>query len=148
MIAFLNGVKEASDATRYEKYYTDFLRYQATMIKDFGEHIDSHAAKLDSLGVKTNITQYKKFETAKLLASDIPNGRWAAYISVWHHDIAIGGTWGTGGKLYIVEPNTGLLGYDNLANFLSDLDEYISKRRTKKGLAQTTQAGFWLYRPW
>lgn len=145
--AFLNGVPEAVDPERYEDYYTNFLRYQATMTKDFGGHIDRHVAQLAKLGVDAGIVQARKFEAAALTEAHIPQGRWGAYISVWHHDIAAGGTWGTGSKLYIVEPNTGLLGYNNKVSFFSDLDAYISSRRSRKRLPPTEKAGFWIYRP-
>ncbi len=150
VMAFLNGVAEAVDPRRYERYYTDFLRYQATMVKDFGKHIDSHVAQFSKLGVSTNITQVSKFERVNLSESDVPGfGRWAAYISCWHHDIAIGGTWGTGSKLYINEPNTGLHGYSVKARFFSDLNEYIAARRAdpRKNLAANAPAGYWLYKP-
>lgn len=148
VIAFLNNVSEATDPARYEDYYTNFLRYQATMVKDFGKHLDSHVAQFEKLGMPTNIKEIKQFKTAELVETDIPSaGRWACYISVWHHDIACGGTWGTNAELYINEPNTGLLGYDVKADFFSDLDDYISGRRVKKHLAVTEQAGFWMYRP-
>lgn len=145
VIAFLNGVREATDSSLFEQYYTDFLRYQATMIKDFGKHIDSHVAQLNKLDLKPNVKEYKNFQAPSLRAEDIPNGRWGIYMSVWQHDIAAGGTWGTGGKQYIVEPNTGLLGYDSITDFLHDLNEYIDSRRTKKNKQSTDPAGFWIY---
>lgn len=150
VIAFLNGVAEATDPDRYERYYADFLRFQGTMVKDFGKHIDSHVDQFSKLGISTNITQVKKFETVDLAEADVPAfGRWGAYISCWHHDIAIGGTWGTGAKLYINEPNTGLHGYDVKASFFADLNEYIAGRRAnpKKKLKANAPAGYWLYKP-
>ncbi len=148
VIAFLNGVKEASDASRYEAFYTDFLRYQATMIKDFGKHIDSHVSQLGKLGVQTHVEQIRQFKAVRLTKDDLPSRRWGTYISVWHHDIAAGGEgrrfFGSR-KFYIVEPNTGLLGYDSQSDMLADLNEYIESRRTKKGLDSTAEAGFWLY---
>jgi hypothetical protein len=151
VIAFLNNVPEASDPKLYEKYYTDFLRYQATMIKDAGKHIDSHVAQFKKLGVDTNIVQVKQFQAASFKKSDMPSGRWGAYISVWSHDIAIGGTKGggvviTGGKFYICEPNTGLLGYTSRTTMLSDLDAYMAARRASKQKPATEPAGFWVYR--
>ncbi|MEK6236944.1 MAG: hypothetical protein N2C14_19725, partial [Planctomycetales bacterium] len=78
-------------------------------------------------------------------------GKWAAYMSVWHHDIAIGGVWGSGGKLYINEPNTGVHGYGGKtgnANFLSDLNAYVQSRRDgKTTVANTDPAHYWFYRP-
>lgn len=151
VIAFLNKVPDASDPARYEQYYTDFLRYQATMIKDFGKHIDSHVAQFRTLGVETNIKQVKQFWARSFAKKDMPGGRWAAYISCWHHDIAIGGTKGGnimfgGGKFYICEPNTGLLGYTSRTTMLGDLDAYLDYRRTNKKLPANEPAGFWVYR--
>jgi hypothetical protein len=146
VIAFLNGVAEATDPSRYEDYYTNFLRYQATMVKDFGKDIDAHVAQFSKLGVSTGITKVKSFTGVNLGLLDIPTGRWGCYMSVWSHDIAAGGAWGKDGRLYICEPNTGLLGYDKVADFLSDLSGYIANRRTSKHLPATEPAGFWIYR--
>ena len=147
VIAFLNGVAEATDPDRFEKFYADFLRYQATMVKDFGKHIDSHVAQFSKVGVDTKIKEHKQFKKSKLTEADLPEGKWGIYMSVWHHDIAAGGTWGKGGKFYIVEPNTGLHGYKDVNSFLSDLDSYISERRVRKSKPPTEPAGFWIYRP-
>lgn len=147
VIAFLNGSTEATDPKKYESYYTNFLRFQATMIKDFGSHIDTHISKFSDLHINTNIKVANKLELAKFEEKHIPNGRWAAYISVWGHDIAIGGKWGAGNTLYINEPNTGLLGYSSKSSFFTDLDAYLSKRRQKKHLSPVEKAGFWVCTP-
>jgi hypothetical protein len=151
VIAFLNKVPDASDPAKFEDFYTNFLRYQATMVKDFGKHIDSHVEQFKKLGVDTKVKQEKKVEIVTVKSSDLPSHgvfghRWGAYISVWHHDIAIGGTSGFSSKYYIVEPNTGLLGYNSKSDFLEDLNEYIDQRRTGKGHPSTTPAGFWFYK--
>jgi hypothetical protein len=146
VVAFLNNVPEATDPARYEQYYADFLRYQATMVKDFGSNIDSHVAKFSNLGVDTGITKIKSFEAVNLQSADLPNGRFGIYMSVWHHDIAAGGAWGSNGRCYICEPNTGLLGYDKAANFLADLNAYIASRRRANRHPTTEPAGFWIYR--
>ncbi|WP_292943213.1 hypothetical protein [Novosphingobium sp.] len=147
VIAFLNGVRDSYTANTYEEFYTNFLRYQATMVKDFGKHIDSHVAQFKKLGVETNIKEYKSIKVVNLTKSDIPDGRWGAYISCWHHDIACGGTWGTTGNSYICQPNTGLLGYTNYLTMLSDLGTYLDSRRSSKSKPATEPAGFWIYRP-
>ena len=150
VIAFLNGVREATDAALFEDYYTNFLRYQATMVKDFGKHLDTHASRFGALGVSANITLIKKFVKPRLEVADLPaQGKWGAYMSVWHHDIAIGGTWGREGKTYVVEPNRGLLGYKEgrVAAFLGDLNHYLDTRREGKNKPATDPAGFWMYKP-
>lgn len=147
VIAFLNGSTEATDPHTYESYYTNFLRFQATMIKDFGKHIDSHISKFSDLHMDTNIKVANKIEVVDFHEKLIPNGRWAAYISVWKHDIAIGGKWGADGTLYINEPNTGLLGYSKKSHFFDDLNKYMSKRRQSKHLSPTEKAGFWICTP-
>ncbi|AQQ68542.1 hypothetical protein Mag101_13555 [Microbulbifer agarilyticus] len=147
VIAFLNGTLEASDGSVYEAYYTNFLRFQATMIKDFGSHIDTHVEKMSALHIETNIKVAEKLELVEFTEKQIPDGRWAAYISVWHHDIAIGGKWGANSTLYINEPNTGLLAYTDKADFFADLKAYIAKRRQRKKLQPTEKAGFWVCRP-
>jgi hypothetical protein len=146
VIAFLNNVAEATDPSRYEDYYANFLRYQATMVKDFGGHIDKHVAQFSQLGVKAGISKIRSFKAVDLALADIPDGRWGIYMSVWSHDIAAGGTWGSTGRFYICEPNTGLLGYDKVTDFLADLNAYIAGRRTTKGKPATERAGFWMYR--
>ncbi|MEK6239767.1 MAG: hypothetical protein N2C14_34025, partial [Planctomycetales bacterium] len=55
VIAFLNGVPEATDPAKYEQYYMNFLRFQATFIKDFGKHLDMHVAKLSEYSMDPNI---------------------------------------------------------------------------------------------
>ena len=139
----------------FEAYYTNFLRYQATMIKDYqatkpdspqGKHIDTHLKVLEKFGMKTTLREYKIFQLDTFTERDGHlHAKWAAYVSVWHHDIALGGSHGSSGPFYIVEPNTGLLGYAYAEPFVKDLNEYISSRRTKKGLPQTEKAGFWVY---
>lgn len=146
VIAYLNKVKDATDPALYEAYYRDFLRYQATMVKDFGKHIDSHVAQFSKLGIATHVKQKEQFQAVTLTRSKVPFGRWAAYMSVWHHDIAIGGTFGSIGNLYIVEPNTGLLGYKKWSHFTADLHAYLDHRRNSKGKPLTTPAGFWMYK--
>lgn len=147
VIEFLNTVSEATSARRYEQYYTNFLRFQATMVKDYGKHIDSHVARFAEKGLDTGIVEVKQIATVKLTDADVPaHGRWGAYISCWHHDIAIGGLWGTSGKAYINEPNTGLLGYEDLATALGDLDTYLDYRRNRKKKPATEPAKFWIYR--
>ncbi len=150
VIAFLNGVREATDVALFEDYYANFLRYQATMVKDFGGHIDRHASKFGAMGVSPNITMIKSFTKPRLEESDLPtHSKWAAYLSVWHHDIAIGGDWGREGKTYIVEPNRGLLGYKagQMNDFLGDLDHYLDARRKSKKKPANDPAGFWMYKP-
>ena len=148
VVAFLNGVPETTDPALYEDYYTDFLRYQATMVQDFGEHIDSHVARFEKLGMPTGIKQIKQFDAARLAEADVAaTGRWACYISVGRHGIACGGTLGTDARLYINEPDTGLLGYDGKAGFFPDLDDCISGRRAKEHLPPTDAARFWMYQP-
>ncbi len=147
VIAFLNGNTEASDGSKYEEYYTNFLRFQATMIKDFGKHIDSHVSKMADLHLDANINVGQKLELVEFEERYIPAGRWAAYISVWHHDIAIGGKWGASSTLYINEPNTGLMVYSDKRHFLADLKAYISKRRHSKKLPANEKAGFWVSTP-
>jgi flagellar motility protein MotE (MotC chaperone) len=58
-------------------------------------------------------------------------GKWAAYVSVWGHAIAIGGD-PMLSTFYINEPNTGLLVYRNEKSFLEDLDNYTQYRAEKK----------------
>jgi hypothetical protein len=153
VIAFLNKVPDTIDPALFEDYYTNFLRYQATMVKDFGKHIDSHVAQFKKVGIEANVHQVKKVDLVTLTANDLPTGgvfglgghRWGAYISVWHHDIAIGGRAGRNKTYYIVEPNTGLLGYTSRSDFLDDLNDYIANRRTSKGEANNAPAGFWFY---
>lgn len=154
VIAFLNKVPEAIDPNRFEQYYTDFLRYQGTMTKDFGKHIDSHVAQYSKLGIETNVHQVKQSQIVDLTAADLPGHghghgfgihRWGAYISCWHHDIAIGQRVGFSGAFYIVEPNTGLLGYSTISPFLQDLNAYIGGRRTSKGKGANAGAGYWFY---
>ncbi len=147
VIAFLNGVRDSYDPGTYEEYYTNFLRYQATMVKDFGNHIDSHVAQFKKIGVDTKIKEFQQVKAVNLTDKNIPNGRWASYISCWHHDIACGGLWRPNGKHYIVEPNTGLLGYRSYVTMLADLGEYLNHRRAGKGKPATEPAGFWVYRP-
>lgn len=147
VIAFLNSSVEATDPKKYENFYTNFLRFQATMIKDFGKHIDSHVSKFSDLHIDTNINVANKIEIINFEEKLIPNGRWAAYISVWGHDIAIGGKWGANSTLYINEPNTGLLGYSKKNDFFTDLNEYMRKRRQSKGLGPAEKAGFWICTP-
>jgi hypothetical protein len=147
VIAFLNNVADATDPKRYETYYTNFLRFQATMVKDFGGHIDAHADQFKKIGMGAGIKEIKQASIVKLGDSDVPGaGRWGAYISCWHHDIAAGGLWGMGSKLYINEPNTGLLGYDDKTKFLADLDAYLNHRRNRKRKPATEPAGFWIYK--
>jgi len=146
VIAFLNNVADATDPARYEQFYTNFLRFQATMVKDFGGDIDKHVAQFGKLGVNTGTAKVRSFKAVDLGQPDLPDGRWGIYMSVWHHDIAAGGTWGSNGRFYICEPNTGLLGYSKVADFLSDLNGYIGSRRTGKKLPSTETAGFWIYR--
>jgi hypothetical protein len=146
VIAFLSGEIEASDPKLYEAYYTNFLRYQATMIKDSGKHIDTHLEVLERIGLKTTLRPLKAFSAATFTVRDgHMHARWATYASVWHHDIAFGGSHGSSGPFYIVEPNTGLLGYSGSELFIKDLNAYISERRTKKGLPETTEAAYWVY---
>ena len=92
VIALINGVDEATSASAYESYYTNFLRFQATMIKDAGGHIDSHVASLSEMNVDPKIQHISTKDISTFSSSDIPNTskRWGAYISVWGHDIAIG----------------------------------------------------------
>ncbi|MFK5949731.1 MAG: hypothetical protein QM500_13290 [Methylococcales bacterium] len=146
VIAFLKGTIETTDPAQYEAYFTNFLRFQATMIKDFGGHIDTHIAKLTDLQLDPNITFVKKLDIVDFSESDIPVGKWGAYISVWGHDIAIGGKWGAGSMLYINEPNTGLLGYKKKADFFTDLNAYMAARRAKKHKPLNEPAGFWIYK--
>lgn len=146
VIAFMSDVRQATDASQFEDYYANFLRYQATMIKDFGKHIDSHLAQLSKIGMGTTLREYKIFKKADFTIRDGHlHAKWAAYLSVWHHDIAIGSSHGSTGPFYIVEPNTGLLGYSSPDGFVSDLNDYISSRRKKKTLPPTEEAGYWMY---
>jgi hypothetical protein len=150
VIAFLNKVPDSIDPARFEQFYTDFLRYQGTMIKDFGKHIDSHVAQFSKLGVETNIHQVSQKQIVTLRAKDCPTSsgpfghRWGAYISCWHHDIACGTRAGKNRLYYIMEPNTGLLGYRSETDFLGDLNAYIAGRRESKGVGDAP-AGYWFY---
>jgi hypothetical protein len=151
VIAFLNKVEESIDPARFEQFYTDFLRFQATMVKDFGKHIDSHVAQFSKLGIETHIHEVAKKQLVTVGAKDCPSERgmfghrWAAYISVWHHDIAMGARAGSHRTYFILEPNTGLLGYRDRSDFFEDLNDYIADRRKGKSLASNAPAGFWFY---
>lgn len=154
VIAFLNGVRDASDPALYEKYYTDFLRYQATMIKDWkstkpdslqGVGIPTHLKVFKKFGMDPGVRDYKIVEAVSFSERDGHlHARWAAYCSCWHHGIAIGGSHGSSGPFYIVEPNTGLHGYQYKEACFNDLNEYIAGRRQAKATPDAP-AKLWVY---
>lgn len=157
VIAFINGVDEAASAGLYESYYTNFLRFQATMIKDAGKHINSHVASLSEMNVDPKIQHISTKDISIFSGSNIPNTskRWGAYISVWGHDIAIGSDCGrsknsfknrSSDAFYINEPNTGLLGYERKNDFINDLNEYLAARRVKKNKSMNATGAFWFYK--
>jgi hypothetical protein len=125
------------------------------MIKDYkpmrpdsprGKDIETHLKVFERLGVGTNLRLYKKFRAPNFSVQDGHlHARWATYCSVWHHDIAFGGGHGSSGPFYIVEPNTGLLGYSSSDPFIADLNDYIAGRRTRKNKPANEPAGFWVY---
>lgn len=145
VVAFMSGVRDATAPDLFNTYYKNYLRFQATMIKDYGDHIPQHLEQFAKIGMPTTLREYRVFEKE---AFEIRDGhmhaQWAAYCSVWHHDIAFGSSHGSTGPYYIVEPNTGLLGYTSCSPFLSDLNKYIEKRRSDKNL-DGAKAGFWVY---
>lgn len=151
VIAFLNKVPDTIDPAKFEQYYANFLRFQATMVKDYGKHIDSHVQQLGAMGMKTNVKQVKQTQIVNLTSKEIPTTfgpgghRWGAYMSVWHHDIAIGARAGKSPTYYILEPNTGLLGYNSRKDFFDDLNAYVAGRRTKKKKSPKEPAGYWFY---
>ncbi|NRD72997.1 hypothetical protein HQQ94_07040 [Shewanella sp. VB17] len=143
-IAFLNQVPEATESQGYEGYYENYLRFQATMIKDFEGDIDSHLRAFNNLGIDTKVNVVKQIQIVDLHVNMIPTtGRWAAYISLCKHDIAIGGDNSTG-RYYINEPNTGLLTYLTLINFLNDLNSYMRSFRIQRRVQIYTKVKFWI----
>jgi hypothetical protein len=106
VIAFLNNVPDASDTSLFHSYFTNFLRFQGTYIKDYGKHIDSHLVQLIKLGMTDpGVRLIKQFESTTISENQVVRYTWGAYVSVWKHDIAFGYR---GGKFYIMEPNFGL----------------------------------------
>lgn len=157
VIALINDVDDATNAATYESYYTNFLRFQATMIKDAGGHINSHVASLSEMNVDPNIQHIETKDISRFSSGDIPKTgrRWGAYISVWGHDIAIGSDCGksknpfksrSSDAFFINEPNTGLLGYQNKNDFIFDLNEYLAARRVKKKKNMNATGAFWFYK--
>ncbi len=144
VMAFLNGENAATNPAQYESYFANVLRYQATFTKDYGGHIDGHIEQMKALNLPPNVKVVKQIDLENFTEDVIPNGRWAAYVSVWKHDIAIGGKWGAESTLYINEPNTGLLGYKNKAHFFEDLNRYIAHRRRRRCNVPGGKARFWI----
>jgi hypothetical protein len=130
--AFLNQVPESVDAERFEQYYKEFLRFQATFITDYGRHIGGHLDRMAALSVPSNIQVANVVRGENVELTHIPAGRWAAYVRVWRHDIALGGTWGHTGRFYIVEPNQGLFGYTFCPSWMDDVNSYIRYRQMEK----------------
>jgi hypothetical protein len=152
VIAFVSEVREATDAKEFETYFTNFLRFQGTYIKDYGKHIEGHLNQFAKLGMPTMLRPYFEGKDLERVTADGQHFRtghlhalWAAYLSVWGHDIAVGSLHGSTGPFYILEPNTGLLGYHAATAFADDLNGYLDARRTKKGKPLTANFKMWCY---
>lgn len=152
VIAFVSNIREATAADEFEEYFTNFLRFQATYIKDYGKHIDTHLNQFAKIGMPTMLRPYFQDKALDRVVADGHvfrsghlHARWAAYLSVWSHDIAIGSLHGSSGPFYIFEPNTGLLGYDSAKPFADDVNGYLDDRRTSKGKPLTEPFKMWCY---
>jgi len=152
VVAFMSGVQETFKPDKFESYFTNVLRFQATYIKDYGKHIDSHLNQIAKIGQPLMLRPYFEGKELARVTADGQHfrdghlhARWAAYLSVWKHDIAIGSLHGSTGPFYILEPNTGLMGYHSALDFASDLNGYLDARRASKGKPLTEKFKMWCY---
>lgn len=144
VIAFLNDVEESFNPEKFEDWFTGFAKFQGTYIKDSGGHIDKHLAQIEESGVYTGVIVEKAITRTKLSSDDFPkNHPWAAYCSIWKHDIAFGYMGEHSGNYYIMEPNDGLYIYDDEHKFLEDANGYIEERRSLKKKKPEDSLGLW-----
>ena len=131
VIAFLNGVSEASDAKRFAEWF-EIARLHGTEIKNAGGHIDQHVAKIEAANVMTGVKVQSRIDVSTVEEAQFPQAPWATYCSIWKHDIAFGAD-SVSGRFYIMEPNDGLAIYKDRVTFLADLKAYVEDRRRVKG---------------
>jgi hypothetical protein len=142
VIAFLNGVDEASNPASFSDWFTGIAKWQGTYIKDAGGHIDKHLQLIEKTGMLTGVVVDHVVAVQSLSSSDFPRTTpWAAYCSIWHHDIGFAAD--GRGNFYIMEPNDGLYVYDSQSEFIADSNGYVADRRVAKSKTNGETFGLW-----
>ena len=148
LVGLVNEVEGSYRTSKFKEYFDNVLRFQGAYIKQSHQDVEQD---LDALqGCFThNVKKFDfQFSRATNIKSRFPTGKtkWAAYLSIWGHAIAIGRR---DNSYYAMDPNLGLFVYEGGGTaetaVLDDLQEYVEKRRLKKGQAQDAQFKIWFY---
>jgi hypothetical protein len=143
IVGFVNGVEEARDTAKFKDYFNNVLRFQGAYIKESHEDIEKDLDKMQDCfahDVKKVDFQYSRATTLK---DKFPNkDRWAAYLSIFGHAVAIGRY---ANQYYAMDPNHGLFVYNDVDTIAGDVKEFVHYRRDKKNEDKNSQFKVWFY---
>ena len=148
ILALLNGVDDARgdpDANTFVKYFNEVLRFQGAYLKEEGGRADHFFGEMNARGFDTQIGQGKIISVDRLTSAALPgDARWGAYVSLWGHAIGMAVY---DGRFFLMDPNTGLLEYEDKDAMLDSFGKGAEAQRKSKKKAATDKMTLQFFTP-
>ncbi|QHQ37020.1 hypothetical protein [Algicella marina] len=150
IMAFASGAEDARDTANFESYFNNMLRFQGAYLMNYKgkqgistttQGMDPFIRPVQDLGVGVGIHRHSSHEVRLVGENVLPAGNFAGYTVVPGHAIGMGRH---GGTCYIMDPNYGLQSYDDIVNFIVDLNYlYGAYRQRFNCIGSTVQLYFY-----